>query len=142
MELLDEDEIDVVYAERNVLQEEATTVQAETITVDRFRQRFIGTVDRVSGGKNFAEKSNVVLGLEKSGANSTANCNDLINSEQHPKYKAPPPPPRQRRTSSSSTTIKVQCVPSNLAPLLSLDSSDFKVAPVIAGTKKHFVRQI
>jgi hypothetical protein len=39
---LEEDEIDVVYAERNVLQEEATTVQAETITVDRFRQRFIG----------------------------------------------------------------------------------------------------
>jgi len=99
---LEEDEIDVVYAERNVLQEEATTVQAETITVDRFRQRFIGTVDRngnKNGSKNFVEKSNVLeIGI--------GNRDDLINSVEHPKYKAPPPPPRQRRTSSSSTTIK------------------------------------
>lgn len=94
----DEDDIDVVYAERNVLQEEATTVEAETITVDRFRQRFIGTVDRSSGKKAI-----------------NAVNNDLMNSEQHPKYKAPPPPPRQRRTSSSSTTIKAS--PINLVPL-------------------------
>lgn len=95
----DEDDLDVVYAERNVLQEEATTVEAETITVDRFRQRFIGTVDRSSAKK-----------AALNGVN-----NDLMNSEQHPKYKAPPPPPRQRRTSSSSTTIKAS--PINLAPL-------------------------
>ena len=44
---MEEDEIDVVYAERNVLQEEATTVQAETITVDRFRQRFIGKNQKI-----------------------------------------------------------------------------------------------
>ena len=37
----------MVYAERNVLQEEATTVQAETITVDRFRQRFIGKNQKI-----------------------------------------------------------------------------------------------
>ncbi len=87
----EEDEIDLVYAERNVLQEEATTVEAETITVDRFRQRFIGTVDRTtySPGSHMLEVAN---GDSKS---------------EHPKYKAPPPPPRQRRTSSSSTTIKV-----------------------------------
>ena len=55
----------------------------------------LGTVDR--SGKIFTEKTIV---QEK------GNRDDLINSEQHPKYKAPPPPPRQRRTSSSSTTIK------------------------------------
>merc|ERR1712223_1681403 len=61
-----------------------------------FRQRFIGTVDRI--GKKFVEKSSV----QENGGNR----DDQLNSEQHPKYKAPPPPPRQRRTSSSSTTIK------------------------------------
>lgn len=85
---LDQDEIDMVYAERNVLHEEATTVEAETITVDRFRQRFCNT--------NLSERSQSSFGIE--------------NNEDHPKYKAPPPPPRQRRTSSSSTIIKVSLV--------------------------------
>ena len=83
-----DDEIDMVYAERNVLHEEATTVEAETITVDRFRQRFCNN--------NTAEKSQ--------------NFTENANNDQQPKYKAPPPPPRQRRTSSSSTIIKVSPV--------------------------------
>ena len=74
----------MVYAERNVLHEEATTVEAETITVDHFRQRFCNNT--AEKNKNFSEKANL---------------------EQQPKYKAPPPPPRQRRTSSSSTILKV-----------------------------------
>ena len=80
-----DDEIDMVYAERNVLHEEATTVEAETITVDRFRQRFCNNT--AEKNQNFSEKANL---------------------EQQPKYKAPPPPPRQRRTSSSSTILKVR----------------------------------
>ena len=80
-----DDEIDMVYAERNVLHEEATTVEAETITVDRFRQRFCNNT--AEKNQTFSEKANL---------------------EQQPKYKAPPPPPRQRRTSSSSTILKVR----------------------------------
>lgn len=34
------EEIDVMYAERNVLQEEATTIESERISISRFRQRF------------------------------------------------------------------------------------------------------
>ena len=38
----EEDDFDnTMYAERNVLQEEATTVEAERISIDRFRQRFL-----------------------------------------------------------------------------------------------------
>ena len=80
-------EEEYVYAERNVLQEEATTVEAETITVDKFRQRFCTH-------NNTMEKS------------SSSQINENHESS-HPKYKAPPPPPRQRRTSSSSNTFKV-----------------------------------
>ena len=76
---------DLIYAERNVLQEEATTVEAETITVDKFRQRFCHT--------NTIEKSPSIP--------------ENTHLESHPKYKAPPPPPRQRRSSSSSNTFKV-----------------------------------
>ena len=39
-DLYDFDENDATYAERNVLQEEATTVQTETISVEKLRQRF------------------------------------------------------------------------------------------------------
>ena len=70
-------EEEYLYAERNVLQEEATTVEAETITVDKFRQRFC---------HNTIEK----------GQKSVENAND-----SHPKYKAPPPPPRQRQNTST-----------------------------------------
>jgi hypothetical protein len=83
----------VTYAERNVLQEEATTVEAETITVDRFRQRFGGHADQNNHHELRSQKM----------AESTKMVEDLMV----PKYKAPPPPPRQRRTSSSSTIIKV-----------------------------------
>ena len=80
-------EEEYVYAERNVLQEEATTVEAETITVDKFRQRFCTH-------NNTMEKSPSQMSSEN-------------HESSHPKYKAPPPPPRQRRTSSSSNTFKV-----------------------------------
>ena len=79
------EEEEYVYAERNVLQEEATTVEAETITVDKFRQRFChNTMEK---GPKIVENANV---------------------DSHPKYKAPPPPPRQRGSSSTSSTFKVR----------------------------------
>lgn len=34
-----EDDLEAMYAERNVLQEEALTVETEQISIDRFRQR-------------------------------------------------------------------------------------------------------
>ncbi len=98
------------YAERNVLHEEATTVEAETITVDRFRQRF--------GGGSNADNTNSIGGSRSSLANGGQNSFDAQILGSNPgggtpygagsKYKAPPPPPRQRRTSSSSSTIKVR----------------------------------
>ena len=78
---------------------------------------FIGTVDRngnKNGSKNFVQEKSSVLEI------GIGNRDDLINSVEHPKYKAPPPPPRQRRTSSSSTTIKASTVcPIKLGPQLS-----------------------
>ena len=97
-----DDEIDMVYAERNVLHEEATTVEAETITVDRFRQRFCNTTEK---GQKFSENANNI-----SVSVSNNNLNSDQQQQQQPKYKAPPPPPRQRRTSSSSTIIKVSLI--------------------------------
>ena len=38
-----EDDLEAMYAERNVLQEEALTVETEQISIDRFRQRFVGS---------------------------------------------------------------------------------------------------
>ena len=98
---LPDDEIDMVYAERNVLHEEATTVEAETITVDRFRQRFCNTTEK--GQQKFSENTNNI----SSNTNLNTNSDQNQQNQQQPKYKAPPPPPRQRRTSSSSTIIKV-----------------------------------
>ena len=100
---LPDDEIDMVYAERNVLHEEATTVEAETITVDRFRQRFCNTTEK--GQQKFSENTNNIT--ISSNTNLNTNSDQSQQNQQQPKYKAPPPPPRQRRTSSSSTIIKV-----------------------------------
>ena len=100
-----DDEIDMVYAERNVLCEEATTVEAETITVDRFRQRFCNTTEK---GQKFSENANNNITISNINLNNSDQ--NLNQQQQQPKYKAPPPPPRQRRTSSSSTIIKVSLI--------------------------------
>ena len=39
-DVYDFDENDATYVERNVLQEEATTLQTETISVEKLRQRY------------------------------------------------------------------------------------------------------
>ncbi len=94
------------YAERNVLHEEATTVQAETITVDRFRQRFCPGSPPVTGSASCLDtgsRGSLVSGSTSFDSHMTAN-NNLGGVSR---YKAPPPPPRQRRTSSSSSNIKV-----------------------------------
>jgi hypothetical protein len=39
-DIYDFDENDATYVERNVLQEEATTLQTETISVEKLRQRY------------------------------------------------------------------------------------------------------
>lgn len=64
------DDIEAMYAERNVLQEEATTVQAERISIGGFKQRFCGS----SGSSDLPAVTST-----RGPRNETA---------------APPPPPR------------------------------------------------
>ncbi|TRY74025.1 hypothetical protein TCAL_01540 [Tigriopus californicus] len=80
------EEIDVMYAERNVLQEEATTVESERISISRFRQRFCPSTNESTKSNKTNSSSDIKRSNHRSGS-SVGSQFYPPNSTEKPSYQ-------------------------------------------------------